>query len=165
MRKAPIDLLRPNPRNPRKSFAEEDLQELTASIQAKGVIQPILVRNIGGAGNEYEIIAGERRRRAAQRAGQHDVPIVVIEASDRESLEIAIIENVQRTDLNPLEEASGYAQLAAEHGYSQSDIARVVGKSRSHIANTLRLANLPEHTRALLSAGEISAGHARALRR
>jgi ParB family chromosome partitioning protein len=162
IRKAPIEFLRPNPRNPRKAFAEGDLEELTASIRARGVIQPILVRVASGESG-YEIVAGERRWRAAQRAEQHEVPIVVVEANDREALEIAIVENVQRTDLNALEEANGYAQLAAQHGYSQSDIARVVGKSRSHIANTLRLANLPEHTRALLSAGEISAGHARAL--
>ena len=164
VRKVPIEFLRPNPRNPRKAFAEEDLEELTASIRARGIIQPILVRTIRGAGvSAYEIIAGERRWRAAQRAEQHEIPILVIEASDREALEIAIVENIQRADLNALEEASGYAQLAAEHGYSHSDIARVVGKSRSHITNTLRLATLPEHARALLSSGGISAGHARAL--
>ena len=111
----------------------------------------------------YEIIAGERRWRAAQRAGRHDIPVIVVEAGDREALEIAIVENVQRADLNALEEAAGYAQLGADYGYSHGDIARVVGKSRSHVANTVRLTNLPEHTRALLAGGQISAGHARAL--
>ena len=111
----------------------------------------------------YEIIAGERRWRAAQRAGRHDIPVIVVEAGDREALEIAIVENVQRADLNALEEAAGYAQLGADYGYSHGDIARVVGKSRSHVANTTRLTNLPEHTRALLAGGQISAGHARAL--
>ena len=162
-RKAPIEFLRPNPRNPRKRFDEAELEELTASIRERGVIQPILVRAIPRVADAYEIIAGERRWRAAQRAGQHEIPIIVLEASDREALEIAIIENVQRADLNALEEAAGYARLGAEHGYSQGDIARIVGKSRSHVANTLRLTQLPEHTRALLAAGRISASHARAL--
>jgi ParB family chromosome partitioning protein len=163
VRKAPIEFLRPNPRNPRKAFAEKDLDELTASIRERGVIQPVLVRAMPRVADAYEIIAGERRWRAAQRAGHHEIPILVLEAGDREALEIAIIENVQRTDLNALEEASGYAQLVADHGYSHADIARIVGKSRSHIANTLRLVNLPEHTRSLLVSGAISAGHARAL--
>ena len=162
-RKAPIELLRSNPRNPRKSFPDEDLEELAASIRERGVIQPILVRQNADGAPGYEIIAGERRWRAAQRVGHHEVPVVVVKANDREALEIAIVENVQRADLNALEEANSYALLAAEHGYSQSDIARAVGKSRSHIANTLRLINLPEHTRGLLSSGQISAGHARAL--
>src|SRR5271165_848243 len=162
-RKAPIEFLRPNPRNPRKRFDDIELDELAASIRERGVIQPVLVRAIPRVADAYEIIAGERRWRAAQRAGQHDIPIIVLEAGDREALEIAIVENVQRTDLNALEEAAGYAQLGADHGYSHADIARVVGKSRSHVANTLRLTNLPEHTRALLAAGRISAGHARAL--
>ncbi|MFY9972582.1 MAG: ParB/RepB/Spo0J family partition protein [Roseiarcus sp.] len=162
-RKAPIEFLRPNPRNPRKRFDDAELEELTASIRERGVIQPVLVRAIPRVADAYEIIAGERRWRAAQRAGQHDIPIIVLEAGDREALEIAIIENVQRADLNALEEAAGYAQLGADHGYSHADIARVVGKSRSHVANTLRLTNLPEHTKGLLAAGQISAGHARAL--
>ena len=160
---APIEFLRPNPRNPRKRFDDVELEELAASIKERGLIQPIIVRAIPRVADAYEIIAGERRWRAAQRAGQHDIPIIVVEADDREALEIAIVENVQRTDLNPLEEAAGYAQLAADFGYSHTDIGRVVGKSRSHVANTLRLANLPEHTRALLAGGQISAGHARAL--
>ncbi len=162
-RKAPIEFLRTNPRNPRKRFDEGELEELTASIRERGVIQPILVRAIPRVADAYEIIAGERRWRAAQRAGHHEIPIIILEAGDREALEIAIIENVQRADLNALEEAAGYAQLGTEHGYSQGDIARIVGKSRSHVANTLRLTQLPEHTRALLAAGRISAGHARAL--
>ncbi len=142
-RKAPIEFLRPNPRNPRKRFDDAELDELAGSIKERGVIQPILARPIPRVADAYEIVAGERRWRAAQRAGLHDVPIVVIEAGDREALEIAIIENVQRADLNALEEAAGYAQLGADYGYSHADIARIVGKSRSHIANTLRLVNLP----------------------
>ena len=122
-----------------------------------------MVRPIPRVADAYEIIAGERRWRAAQRAGRHDIPVIVVEAGDREALEIAIVENVQRADLNALEEAAGYAQLGADYGYSHGDIARVVGKSRSHVANTTRLTHLPEHTRALLAGGQISAGHARAL--
>ncbi len=160
---APIEFLRPNPRTPRKRFDDAELEELAASIKERGVIQPVLVRAIPRVADAYEIIAGERRWRAAQRAGQHEIPILVLEAGDREALEIAIIENVQRADLNALEEAAGYAQLGADYGYSHADIARIVGKSRSHIANTLRLTNLPEHTRQLLVEGRISAGHARAL--
>jgi ParB family transcriptional regulator, chromosome partitioning protein len=163
IRKAPIDLLKPNPRNARKRFDEAQLDELTASIRERGVIQPILVRAIPRDADTYEIIAGERRWRAAQRAGKHEIPIIVVDVGEREALEIAIIENVQRTDLNALEEAAGYAQLGADYAYSHSDIARVVGKSRSHIANSLRLLNLPAHSQALLSAGQISSGHARAL--
>ena len=162
-RSAPIEFLRPNPHNPRKAFLDAELEELTDSIKARGIIQPVLVRAIPRVADAYEIVAGERRWRAAQRAGLHEVPIIVIEAGDREALEIAIVENVQRADLNALEEANGYAQLAAEHGYAHADIARAVGKSRSHVANTLRLANLPPHCKALLAAGKISAGHARAL--
>jgi len=162
-RRVPIEFLRPSPRNPRKRFDDGELDELAASIKERGVIQPIVVRAIPSAANTYEIIAGERRWRAAQRAELHDIPVIVVEAGDHEALEIAIVENVQRTDLNALEEAAGYAQLGADYGYSHGDIARVVGKSRSHVTNTLRLANLPEHTRALLAGGQISAGHARAL--
>ncbi len=162
-RRAPIEFLRPNPRNPRKRLDDAGLDELADSIKERGVIQPILVRVISQFPDTYEIIAGERRWRAAQRAGKHEVPIIVIDADDRGALEIAIVENVQRTDLTPLEEAAGYAQLGSDFGYSHSDIAKVVGKSRSHIANTLRLLNLPMHTQTLLSEGQISAGHARAL--
>lgn len=163
IRKVPIEFLKPNPRNPRKWFDDAELDDLAASIRERGVIQPVLVRAFPHVADAYEIIAGERRWRAAQRAGQHDIPIIVVEAGDREALEIAIIENVQRANLNALEEASGYGRLGTDYGYSHVDIARIVGKSRSHIANTLRLVNLPEHTRGLLAAGHISAGHARAL--
>jgi ParB family chromosome partitioning protein len=162
-RKAPIEFLRPNPRNPRKSFREDELDELAASIRERGVIQPVIVRPVPRIADAYEIIAGERRWRAAQRAGLHEVPIVVVDVGDREALELAIVENVQRADLNALEEANGYAQLGADYKYSHADIARIVGKSRSHVANTLRLMGLPEHSRALLADGKITAGHARAL--
>ena len=162
-RKAPIEFLRPNPRNPRKNFDETDLQELSDSIRERGVLQPVIVRAMPKLADAYEIIAGERRWRAAQRAGLHEIPIVVIEAGDREALELAIIENVQRADLNALEEAEGYERLGADYSYSQADIARIVGKSRPHVANTMRLTKLPPHARALLAEGAISAGHARAL--
>ena len=162
-RQTPIEFLRPNPRNPRKLFDDAELDELAASIKERGIIQPVIVRAISGVADAYEIIAGERRWRAAQRAGLHEIPVLIVEAGDREALEIAIVENVQRADLNALEEAAGYAKLGADHGYSHSDIARVVSKSRSHVANTLRLTHLPEHTRSLLAGGKISPGHARAL--
>ncbi len=160
---APIEFLRPNPNNPRKRFDDFELAELAELIKERGVIQPVLVRLLSGLTDAYEIVAGERRWRAAQRAGLHDIPILIVEANDREALEIAIIENVQRSDLNALEEASGYARLVQSHGYSQNDIARIVGKSRSHVANTMRLTNLPEHSQRLLAEGKISSGHARAL--
>jgi ParB family transcriptional regulator, chromosome partitioning protein len=162
-RKTALEFLRPNPRNPRKNFDEGEIEDLAASIRERGVIQPILVRSLPSVPDAFEIIAGERRWRAAQRAGLHEVPIIVIEATDKDALAIAIIENVQRADLNALEEAAGYSQLMDEHGYSQAEVARALGKSRSHVANTLRLRNLPEQARALLASGEISAGHARAL--
>jgi ParB family chromosome partitioning protein len=162
-RQTPIEFLRPNPRNPRKSFDDAELDELAASIKERGIIQPVVVRATSSAADLYEIIAGERRWRAAQRAGLHEIPVIVVEAGDREALEIAIVENVQRADLNALEEAAGYAQLGETYGYSHGDIARVVSKSRSHVANTLRLVGLPEHTRSLLAGGQISPGHARAL--
>jgi ParB family chromosome partitioning protein len=162
-RRAPIEFLKPNPRNPRTQFREADLADLTASIREKGIIQPIVVRTVAGVENVYEMIAGERRWRAAQAAGLIDVPVVIQEADDKEALELAIIENVQRADLNAIEEAKGYERLAAEFGYSQSEIAKIIGKSRAHVANTLRLLNLPEATRKLLSDGAISAGHGRAL--
>ena len=160
-RRIPIEFVRANPRNPRKLFSEAELEDLSASIRERGIIQPIVVRSRGQ--DVYEIIAGERRWRAAQRAGLHEVPIVVIEASDGEALELAIIENVQRTDLNPLEEATGYQVLAAEFDHSQDDIAKIVGKSRSHVANTMRLLKLPDTVKAYINAGKLSAGHARAL--
>jgi ParB family chromosome partitioning protein len=162
-RRLPVAMLRPNPRNPRKAFDDGDLADLAASIRERGVVQAILVRPAAGGGDGYEIIAGERRWRAAQRAGLHEVPIVVHDVSDREALELAIIENVQRADLNPLEEATGYQQLIDEHGYSQAQLGDVIGKSRSHIANTLRLLKLPEPVQAYVRSGQLSAGHARAL--
>lgn len=163
VRKLPIEFLRPNSRNPRRSFDEEQLENLAASVREKGVIQPIIVRSVAGARNSFEIIAGERRWRAAQRAGLHEIPVVVIEATDQETLELAIIENVQRSDLNPIDEALGYEQLITNFQYTQADLARVIGKSRSHVANTLRLLNLPEASRKLVTEGALSAGHARAL--
>lgn len=163
LRRAPIEFLRPNSRNPRRTFDEEQLESLAASIREKGVIQPIIVRAVPDSRNSFEIVAGERRWRAAQRAGLHDVPIIVIEASDQETLELAIIENVQRADLNPIDEALGYEQLINQFQYTQADLGRVIGKSRSHVANTLRLLNLPDAARKLVSEGAISAGHARAL--
>lgn len=162
-RTVPIEFLRPNPRNPRKVFDDEALEELASSIRERGLIQPIIVRAVPNLLDVYEIIAGERRWRGAQRAGLHEVPVVVIEADDRLALEIAIIENVQRTDLNPIEEAIGYEQLMAEFHYSQNDLAQVIGKSRSHVANTLRLLRLPDSIKRKVNDGILSAGHARAL--
>jgi ParB family transcriptional regulator, chromosome partitioning protein len=162
-RRVPIEYLRPNPRNPRRNFSDAELDELAASIKERGIIQPVVVRPVRGAKDAYEIIAGERRWRAAQRAALHEIPIVPFEASDSEALELAIIENVQRTDLNPLEEAGGYQALASEYGHSHEDIARIVGKSRSHVTNTLRLLKLPEPVKAYIHAGKISAGAARML--
>jgi ParB family chromosome partitioning protein len=161
--KIPIEFLRPNPRNPRRNFSEESLDELAASIKEKGVIQPLLARPLAGIADAYEIIAGERRWRAAQRAGLHEVPIISFEADDRQALELAIIENVQRADLDPLEEAAGYERLGDEFLYTQADLAKVIGKSRSHVSNSLRLLKLPERTKTLLREGKISAGHARLL--
>ena len=160
-RKVPVEFVRANPRNPRKLFSDAEMEELTASIRERGIIQPIVVRARGS--DHYEIIAGERRWRAAQRAGLHEVPVVVLDVSDGEALELAIIENVQRADLNPLEEATGYQALAAEFDHSQEEIAEIVGKSRSHVANTLRLLRLPDAVKAFINAGKLSAGHARAL--
>jgi ParB family transcriptional regulator, chromosome partitioning protein len=162
-RRVPISFLRPNPRNPRQAFTEEDLEDLANSVREKGVIQPILVRAVAGTIDAYEIIAGERRWRAAQRAGLHDVPVTIVEASDREALELAIIENVQRTDLNAIEEAAGYDKLIEEFAYSQNDLAKVIGKSRSHVANTLRLLKLPSSIKSNVMEGKLTAGHARAL--
>ena len=160
-RRLAIEAIRPNPRNPRSAFVEADLVDLADSIREKGILQPILVRGLGA--ERYEIIAGERRWRAAQRAGLHEVPVVIVEANDKEALELAIIENVQRADLNPLEEAAGYERLLAEFNYTHNDLARVIGKSRSHVANTVRLLKLSPAIQAHLAEGRISAGHARAL--
>lgn len=162
-RRVPIEFLRPNPLNPRQSFPEAELEELTASIRERDIIQPIIVRGVTGMADSFEIIAGERRWRAAQRAGLHDVPVVIVEADDRQALEFAIIENIQRADLNALDEARGYENLIAQFSYTQNDLAKVMGKSRSHVANTLRLARLPEPVKERLASGALSAGHARAL--
>ncbi len=162
-KRIPIEFLRANPFNPRTQFDEDDLADLTASIREKGIIQPILVRTVPGTADAYEIIAGERRWRAAQRVGLHDVPVVTIEADDKQALEIAIIENVQRSNLNAMEEAEGYERLSKEFGYTQGDLARVIGKSRPYVNNTIRLLKLPAAARALVTTGQISAGHGRAL--
>src|SRR5437588_12321842 len=162
-RRVPTASLQPNPRNPRRVFANAELDELVASLRERGIIQPIIARPVQGTADVYEIIAGERRWRAAQRAGLHEVPVVIIEARDADALQIAIIENVQRADLNSLEEAEGYRALMEEFGNSQDEIARIVGKSRSHVANTLRLLKLPETIKSYIHAGKLSAGHARML--
>ena len=162
-RKAPIENLVANPRNPRRAFTETELAELTASIKERGIIQPIVVRAVKGSDNKFEIIAGERRWRSAQRAGLHEVPIAIVEATDAQALEFAIIENVQRADLNPIEEAAGYLALMQDFQHSQDDVAQIVGKSRSHVANLLRLLKLSDPVKALVQSGELSAGHARQL--
>ena len=162
-REAPIELVGANPRNPRRHFAEAELEELAQSIRQHGVVQPVVVRPAPGGGGRYEIVAGERRWRAAQRAGLTVLPILVRDLDDRAALEVAIVENVQRADLNPVEEARGYQQLIDEHDYSQNDLATVVGKSRSHVANTLRLLKLPDAVLSMLVDGSLSAGHARTL--
>lgn len=160
-RMVPIEHVSRNPKNPRRSFDEGELQDLASSIRQHGIVQPVVVRPRGA--NQYEIIAGERRWRAAQLAGLIEIPVIVRDVDDRTALEIAIVENVQRSDLNPLEEALGYDQLIAEHGYTQNDLGEIIGKSRSHVANSLRLLKLPEPVRDMLAAGSLSAGHARAL--
>jgi len=158
-----IELVGPNPRNPRRSFGEEELADLAQSIREHGIVQPVVVRPAPGQPGRYEIIAGERRWRAAQRAGVAEIPIIQRDVDDRVALEIAIIENVQRADLNPVEEAMGYQRLMEDHGYTQADLGQVIGKSRSHVANTLRLLKLPTEIRDMLVAGALSAGHARTL--
>jgi ParB family chromosome partitioning protein len=158
-----LDALKPGRFNPRRNFPEEQIEELAASIRERGLVQPLVVRPIRGDQEGYEIVAGERRWRAAQRANLHEVPVVVRALSDQEAIEIAIIENVQREDLNAVEEAEGYRLLMHGHGYTQEDLAKVIGKSRSHLANTLRLLKLPDSVQDFLRTGELSAGHARAL--
>jgi ParB family chromosome partitioning protein len=160
-RRAPIESLKANPRNPRRDFSDAELEELAASIREHGIIQPIVVRKTSG--DNFEIIAGERRWRAAQRANQHDVPIVVVEATDRQALEFAVIENIQRADLNAIEEASGYQALMEEFNHSQDEVAQIVGKSRPHVANMMRLLKLSAPVQALVRSGQLSAGHARQL--
>lgn len=162
-RSAPIDLIRPNPDQPRRRFPPAEMEELTSSIREKGILQPLLVRQDPSQPGAYQIIAGERRWRAAQAANLHEAPIVVRDFDDAEVLEIAIIENVQRADLDPIEEAAGYAQLVEKYGHTQAHLAAAVGKSRSHIANSLRLLSLPEDVQEHLALGRLSSGHARAL--
>ena len=161
-KRLPVEFIIANRANPRRDFDADQLEELTNSIREKGVMQPLLVRPTEDP-NIFEIIAGERRWRASQRAGLHDVPVIIREVDDREALELAIIENVQRVDLNPLEEAMGYGQLIEQFDYTQNDLASVIGKSRSHVANTLRLLKLPLDVREMLARGELTAGHARTL--
>lgn len=163
LRRVPIERIVPNPDQPRRSFAEEALDELAESIRAKGVIQPLIVRPDPGDATRFQIVAGERRWRASQRAQLHELPVIVREFDDTEVLEVAIIENIQRADLNALEEALGYRQLIERFGHTQEQLARALGKSRSHIANMMRLLGLPEEIQELLRGGQLSAGHARAL--
>ena len=161
LRHLPVELLHASPNNPRKHFADTDLDDLAKSIREKGLLQPLVVRT--RADGAYEIVAGERRWRAAQRAGVHEIPVLIREFSDGEALEIALIENIQRADLNPLEEARAYDLLLEQFNYTQQQLAQSVGKSRSHIANTLRLLNLPDSVRRQIEDGKLTAGHARTL--
>ena len=163
VRTLPVAFLRANPFQPRKHFDKAELDELATSIREKGLLQPILVRPAGGSADTYEIVAGERRWRAAQLAQLHDVPVVIRELDDGEALELAIVENVQRSDLNAIEEGAAYRDLMDRFGYTQERLAEEIGKSRSHIANTLRLIRLPESVQALVREGKLSAGHARTL--
>lgn len=162
-RRVPIEKIAPNPDQPRRSFDEAGLKELAASIAERGIIQPLIVRPSPKGKSEYEIVAGERRWRAAQKARLHEVPVMILTLDDREALEAAIVENVQREDLNPLEEAEGYSQLMEKFGHTQKDLSGILGKSRSHIANALRLLTLPEEVKGYLRDGKLSASHARAL--
>lgn len=162
-RHVPIEFVTRNPSNPRRAFAEAELEDLAQSIREHGVVQPIVVRPAPGNADHFELIAGERRWRASQRAGLATIPVIIRDVDDRVALEIAIIENVQRADLNSIEEALGYQQLIDNHDYTQSDLAQVIGKSRSHVANTLRLLKLPKEVQNYITDGSISAGHARSL--
>ena len=159
----PVEKIYPNPNQPRKSFQEEKLIELANSIKTKGIVQPLIVRKKKGTKESFEIVAGERRWRAAQRAQVHELPVIIKEFTDIEVLEIAIIENVQRADLNPIEEALGYKNLMENFDHTQEGLSKEIGKSRSHIANLLRLLNLPSSVQELLISGQLTAGHARAL--
>ena len=162
-RHLPIELVIRNPNNPRREFSDDELNDLAASIREHGILQPVVVREQAGGSGVHEIIAGERRWRAAQRAGLVEIPVIVRNVDDKVALELAIIENVQRSDLNPIEEASGYQKLIDEYGYTQADLGDVIGKSRSHVANTLRLLKLPATVQAMVGNNELSAGHARTL--
>ena len=162
-RMVPVAFLHPNRLQPRQDFSQEHMESLVESVRDRGIIQPIVVRRHPQKPNAYEIVAGERRWRAAQLAKLHDVPVIIKELSDKDSLEIALVENIQRRDLNPLEEAGGYRRLLEEFNHSQANLARSVGKSRSHVANTMRLLNLPDAVKNMLQDGALTAGHARAL--
>lgn len=162
-RALPIETVHPNPDQPRRRFDEAELGDLAASIRARGIIQPIIVRPDPSRPGEHQIVAGERRWRAAQIAGLHEVPVVVRALSDLEVLEIAIVENIQRSDLNPVEEAQGYATLMERFGHTQEQLGQALGRSRSHIANALRLMTLPDAVLDDLREGRLTAGHARAL--
>jgi ParB family transcriptional regulator, chromosome partitioning protein len=159
--KIPIHFVYANPSQPRKNFNQELLNELSESIKEQGIIQPILVRK--KSEDKYEIVAGERRWRAAQLAKIHEVPVIILNIDDKKSLEFAILENIQRSDLNGIEEALGYDNLVKKFGYSQETLSKILGKSRSHIANTLRLAGLPEEIKKMISDGLLTPGHARCL--
>ena len=162
-RMIPIDRIHPSPFNPRKHFPEAELEELANSIREKGLVQPIIVRPVGTGGQSYEIVAGERRWRASQKAAMHVMPAIVRALTDQETLELAIIENVQRTDLNAIEEAGGYRELVERFGYTQEELSQIIGKSRSHLANTMRLLKLPDSVQIMVRDGHLTAGHARAL--
>ena len=162
-RLVPIERIRPGALQPRRRFAEAELDTLAQSIREKGILQPLLVRSLTAQETDFELIAGERRWRAAQRVGLHDVPIIIRQISDSDALEIALVENLQREDLSPLEEAEAYSRLMEEFGRTQASLAEAVGKSRSHVANMIRLLSLPAPVRRRLDEGELSAGHARAL--
>lgn len=159
----PIERIHPNPDQPRRTFTEDQLTDLANSIRTKGVIQPLIVREVAGTRGEYQIVAGERRWRASQIAQLHELPVIIRDYSDTEVIEVAIIENIQRADLNPVEEAAGYRQLMDRFGHTQEKLSEALGKSRSHIANLMRLLNLPEEVLDMLKDGSLSAGHARAL--
>ena len=161
--KIPIANLKPSPSQPRRLFNKNSINELADSIKAKGLVQPLVVRPSPSDANSYEIIAGERRWRAAQIAQLHEVPVVIRNFNDTEALEIAIIENVHRSDLSPIEEAAGYKRLIENHGHTQENLSAIVGKSRSHIANIIRLLSLPQSIQDMITEGKISAGHARAI--
>ncbi|MBK1836486.1 ParB/RepB/Spo0J family partition protein [Azospirillum sp. YIM B02556] len=162
-KQVPIEFVHPGKYQPRRKFDDEAIQGLVESIRDKGILQPLLVRRDGEDSNSYELIAGERRWRAAQIAGLHEVPVIIRDLSDREALEIALIENIQRQDLTPLEEAEGYRRLMEEFEHTQEDLARSVGKSRSHVANMMRLLALPDPVKSMVQDGALTAGHARAL--
>jgi len=162
-RLVPIEYIVRNPRNPRRNFTEAELDDLAQSIREHGIVQPVVVRPSPDHPNRFQLIAGERRWRAAQRANLLEIPVIIRDVDDRTALELAIIENVQRSDLNPIEEGAGYQQLIDEYGYTQADLGHIIGKSRSHVANTLRLLKLPAKVQQYLNEGALSAGHARCL--